>query len=381
MVGVRARLHSAGCSTPRPIRSPSARSAQHRLVRARLRDRPGGRLPAARLRWRGAPARTGASSATASSSSPIAALIGGRLYHVIDQWAAVRRTIRSRSSCRRTPGSASTAGSSPARSRAWWYARRRGVSFARWADIVAPALFVMQAIGRWGNYFNQELYGPPTTLPWGIPIDCAHRLAVYACARVPRGDDALPPAVPVRVDLGHPRRAVPHLARVPAPRRGCGPATCCSVFFIWYGATRFLLETLRERQLDVLRRPDRPDRVARVHRRRHRRAPLSASPGHDRTAAGASRRGDLGRDRTPTGGRSRSTSRGRMPGPVGRLDRRADAGDARDRRSRAPTTTAATMTATTSRRGRRRRGERPTPTRAHPATVTTPPRAGAPHPA
>ena len=50
------------------------------------------------------------------------------------------------------------------------------MSFARWADIVAPALFVMQAIGRWGNYFNQELYGPPTTAPWGIPIDCAHRL-------------------------------------------------------------------------------------------------------------------------------------------------------------------------------------------------------------
>ena len=44
----------------------------------------------------------------------------------------------------------------------------------------------MQAIARWGNFFNQELYGPPTTLPWGIPIDCAHRLqAVYPCAAFP----------------------------------------------------------------------------------------------------------------------------------------------------------------------------------------------------
>ena len=39
----------------------------------------------------------------------------------------------------------------------------------------------MQAVARWGNFFNQELYGPPTNLPWGIAIDCAHRVAEYAC--------------------------------------------------------------------------------------------------------------------------------------------------------------------------------------------------------
>ncbi len=43
----------------------------------------------------------------------------------------------------------------------------------------------MQAIARWGNFFNQELYGTPTTLPWGIPIDCAHRIEVYACDVLP----------------------------------------------------------------------------------------------------------------------------------------------------------------------------------------------------
>jgi|SRR6056297_1151035 len=41
--------------------------------------------------------------------------------------------------------------------------------------ITAPALTLAQAIGRWGNYFNQELFGTPTNLPWGIPIDFAHR--------------------------------------------------------------------------------------------------------------------------------------------------------------------------------------------------------------
>ena len=98
---------------------------------------------------------------------------------------------------------------------AWWYTRRRKVSFARWADIVAPALFVMQAIGRWGNYFNQELYGPPTTQPWGIAIDCAHRLASLRLRHLP-GDDAVPPAVPVRIDLGAARCGVPRVPGVSA---------------------------------------------------------------------------------------------------------------------------------------------------------------------
>ncbi len=48
-----------------------------------------------------------------------------------------------------------------------------------WLDIAAPATLLAQAIGRWGNYINQELYGPPTTLPWGIPIDLAHRVAPF----------------------------------------------------------------------------------------------------------------------------------------------------------------------------------------------------------
>jgi phosphatidylglycerol:prolipoprotein diacylglycerol transferase len=49
----------------------------------------------------------------------------------------------------------------------------------RWLDIFAPGLILAQAIGRWGNFFNQELYGYPTDLPWGIYIDPAHRLAGY----------------------------------------------------------------------------------------------------------------------------------------------------------------------------------------------------------
>ncbi len=59
------------------------------------------------------------------------------------------------------------------------FSRRRKLSFAVWADIAAPALALGQAIGRWGNFFNQELYGAPSNLPWAITIDPAHRLPQY----------------------------------------------------------------------------------------------------------------------------------------------------------------------------------------------------------
>jgi len=61
----------------------------------------------------------------------------------------------------------------------YFYARANQLNFAEWADIAAPSLALGQAIGRWGNYFNQELYGAPTNLPWKIFIDPAHRLAGY----------------------------------------------------------------------------------------------------------------------------------------------------------------------------------------------------------
>jgi prolipoprotein diacylglyceryl transferase len=58
---------------------------------------------------------------------------------------------------------------------AWIGCRRRGIRLADFADAMAPGLVVAQAIGRWGNYFNQELYGGPSTLPWAVEIDPAHR--------------------------------------------------------------------------------------------------------------------------------------------------------------------------------------------------------------
>jgi prolipoprotein diacylglyceryl transferase len=59
----------------------------------------------------------------------------------------------------------------------WIGCRRRGISLTAFAGAVAPGLVLAQAIGRWGNYFNQELFGGPTNLPWALLIDPDNRPA------------------------------------------------------------------------------------------------------------------------------------------------------------------------------------------------------------
>jgi phosphatidylglycerol:prolipoprotein diacylglycerol transferase len=61
----------------------------------------------------------------------------------------------------------------------FFFVRRKHLPFIAWLDILAPALALGQAVGRWGNFFNQELYGAPTSLPWAIFIDAQHRLPGY----------------------------------------------------------------------------------------------------------------------------------------------------------------------------------------------------------
>ncbi|MGH2524453.1 MAG: prolipoprotein diacylglyceryl transferase [Anaerolineales bacterium] len=60
------------------------------------------------------------------------------------------------------------------------FTRYKKLNFPLWADIAAPALALGQAIGRWGNFVNQELYGAPTNLPWGLNIDLLYRVPGYA---------------------------------------------------------------------------------------------------------------------------------------------------------------------------------------------------------
>ncbi|MCX5201832.1 prolipoprotein diacylglyceryl transferase [Streptomyces sp. NBC_00237] len=62
---------------------------------------------------------------------------------------------------------------------AWIGCRRRGIPLPAWADAMAPALVIAQAIGRWGNWFNQELYGRATDLPWALKITKGDEPGLY----------------------------------------------------------------------------------------------------------------------------------------------------------------------------------------------------------
>lgn len=117
-----------------------------------------------------------------------------------------------------------------------WVLRRRGADIPAFMDAAAPALLVAQAIGRVGNYFNQELFGKPTSLPWGLEISKAHRPAAYAAFSTFQPtflyelifDLALAAAL---VWLGH--------------HRGIRPPGLFALYVTGYSAFRIFEETLR----------------------------------------------------------------------------------------------------------------------------------------
>ncbi|MFC2069194.1 prolipoprotein diacylglyceryl transferase [Chloroflexota bacterium] len=103
-------------------------------------------------------------------------IIGARLYHVIDQWAYYSQDLALIIGGRGLGIFGAVLGGALG---LFIYTRWKGIGTLRWLDIVAPGLILAQAIGRWGNFFNQELYGYPTDLPWAIHIDPMHRLPGY----------------------------------------------------------------------------------------------------------------------------------------------------------------------------------------------------------
>ncbi len=112
--------------------------------------------------------------------------------------------------------------------------RRWGGSFPAFMDGLAPALPLAQAIGRWGNYFNQELYGTPTDLPWAVEID--NPVAEYAGFRTFHPTflyESLANLVLMVVIL--------RLERTGRLKRG----SLIMVYAIGYGVIRFLLELIR----------------------------------------------------------------------------------------------------------------------------------------
>lgn len=110
-------------------------------------------------------------------------IVGGRLYHVITDWQLYFG-----------PGGSGLAGAvqiwqgglgiwgavAMGGLGAWIAARRHHVALPPIADAIAPGIALAQGIGRWGNWFNQELFGGPTDLPWGLEIDPQYRPAEFA---------------------------------------------------------------------------------------------------------------------------------------------------------------------------------------------------------
>lgn len=178
----------------------------------------------------------------------IAALVGGRLYHVIDQWNLYKDNLL-KIILPPYSGLGVYGGLITGVLAFLLLVRYHRINGWIWADIVAPALFTMQAIGRWGNFFNQELFGPPTKLPWGIAIDCAHRLSdhgnpIFPCSQYPEATTFFQPLFlyeSISGVLGA-LFLIWLSKRRPYPLR---PGDQILIFFIWYAVVRFLLENLR----------------------------------------------------------------------------------------------------------------------------------------
>jgi prolipoprotein diacylglyceryl transferase len=132
-------------------------------------------------RWVARGGRRGTVSDVAVWAVPFG-IIGGRLYHVLTEWGMYfgpgKDPVRALEIWRGGLGiwgAISLGGVG-----AWIACKRKGIALPPMADALAPGIALAQAVGRWGNYFNQELFGRPTDLPWALRIDPEYRPEGYA---------------------------------------------------------------------------------------------------------------------------------------------------------------------------------------------------------
>jgi phosphatidylglycerol:prolipoprotein diacylglycerol transferase len=174
----------------------------------------------------------------------IFALVGARLYHIVDQ---LDRYAADPLSAVLPPysGLGLFGGIFGAAIGIWIFVRGKDIPLGRALDVVVPGTLLAQGIARWGNFANQELYGPPTDFPWGIAIDCAHRVAQYPCSAFPVESTGFHPLFfyeSVLTIAGGVIALV--VARRFADRLLDGDLA--SFWMVWYGGVRLLLESFRE---------------------------------------------------------------------------------------------------------------------------------------
>ncbi len=130
------------------------------------------------------------------------------------------------------------------------YARWRRINLWHYADVAGPALLLAQAIGRWGNFINQELYGPPTTLPWGLLIDAQHRIPAYQdLTQFPLETRFHPTFLYESLWL-----LLGFVVLVLLNRRNRDqwkPGTLFGIFLVWWGVGRAVIELFRPDQVAI----------------------------------------------------------------------------------------------------------------------------------
>ncbi len=126
----------------------------------------------------------------------------------------------------------------------WIYAKWRNLPLWQYADVAGPAILLAQAIGRWGNFINQELYGPPTTLPWGLLIDAPYRLPEYVT--LPADTRFHPTFLYESIALFVGFILLHFLNN--RYREVWQPGTLFGIFLVWWGGNRAWIELFRPDQ-------------------------------------------------------------------------------------------------------------------------------------
>ena len=175
----------------------------------------------------------------------VLALLGGRLYHVIDQWGPIYSHDPLTALLPPYSGLGLYGGVAGAALGIFIYTRWKKLPLRLALDTVIPGTLVAQGIARWGNFFNQELYGPPTDAPWGIAIDCAHRVVQYPCSSFPFETTGFHPLFFYESSLDILGGFIAlYLSRRFLHR--LQPGDLAAFWGIWYGTVRGLLEVFRE---------------------------------------------------------------------------------------------------------------------------------------
>jgi prolipoprotein diacylglyceryl transferase len=166
----------------------------------------------------------------------VGGIVGARLYHVVTSWNEVPDP-KWEGVFEIWRGGLGIWGGIAGGVLAGWIAlRRAGQPLFPFMDVVAPGLLLAQSIGRWGNYFNQELFGEPTARPWGLEIDVENRPLEYLTNETFHPlflYESLWALLGVGVLL-----LVERLFRIRPPGLFC-------LYVIWYTGMRFFIEFLR----------------------------------------------------------------------------------------------------------------------------------------